>query len=86
MEIIEWKFIYIYYRPNQEQLRKMQLYNNNNNLIIYIALFTYNDQKRCITFIIYRPGARGIRRNITRSDDISSLRVMFRRIPRAEGL
>jgi hypothetical protein len=49
MEIIEWKFIYIYYRPNQEQLRKMQLYNNNNNLIIYIALFTYNDQKRCIT-------------------------------------
>ena len=24
-----------------------------------------------ITFIIYRPGARGIRRNITRSDDIS---------------
>ena len=70
MEIIEWKFIYIYYRPNQEQLRKMQLYNNNNNLIIYIGLFTYN-KNRCITFIIYRPGARGIRRNITRSDDIS---------------
>jgi hypothetical protein len=26
MEIIEWKFINIYYRPNQEQLRKMQVY------------------------------------------------------------
>ena len=42
-------------------------------------------------FIIYRPEARGIRRNITRSDDIYlifeiSLRVMFRRIPQAEGL
>ena len=24
-----------------------------------------------LTFIIYRPGARGIRRNITRGDDIS---------------
>ena len=43
-------------------------------------------------FIIYRPEARRIRRNITRRDDIylifeiSSLRVMFQGIPQAEGL
>jgi hypothetical protein len=28
----------------------IQHYNNNNNLIIYKALLTYNDQKRCETF------------------------------------
>jgi predicted dithiol-disulfide oxidoreductase (DUF899 family) len=26
-----------------------ETFNNNNNLIIYKALFTCNDQKRCIT-------------------------------------
>jgi mRNA-degrading endonuclease RelE of RelBE toxin-antitoxin system len=50
----------------------------------YRGIFT-STSSRWI-FIIYRPGARRIRRNITRSDEISSLRVMFRRIPRAEGL
>ena len=48
-----------------------------------------------VIFIIYRPGARGIRRNISFSDDISegfspreisSLKEIFRPIPRAEGL
>jgi hypothetical protein len=32
MEIIEWKFIYII-RPNQEQLRKMQLQVPDRNRI-----------------------------------------------------
>ena len=31
----------------------------------------FTHQTNRVTFIIYRPGARGIRRNITRSDDIS---------------
>ena len=41
----------------------------NIHYTIYNIQYTiYNIQ---YTIIIYRPGARGIRRNITRSDDIS---------------
>ena len=48
-----------------------------------------------VQYIIYRPGARRIWRNITRSDDmmrgfapmeIRSLRIIFRRILRVDGL
>ena len=45
----------------------------------------FNFTCMCI-LIIYKPEARGIRRNITPRDNISSQGVIFRRIPRAQGL
>jgi hypothetical protein len=70
---------------------------NNLNVKIFLWHLTQMNNIWCIgyIFIIYRPGARGIRRNISLSDDIflgakprkiSSLREILRRIPRAEGL
>ncbi len=59
-----------------------------NILKFYDTIMVAEISLNGVVFIIYIPGARGIRRNITRNDDIeiSSLRVKFRRIIRAEGV
>jgi hypothetical protein len=62
---------FLLYFPRELLMNFLKLFPKDIRYIVLYELTNYgNNLYTGIIFIIYRPGARGIRRNISRSDDI----------------